>query len=66
MLTNDISAPQYFRFTWPTHVDTAIISVSSPQGFCMVMSVQNVTCPVYDLDRNVNFEGSYQTVDTRY
>ena len=59
------SAPQYFRFTWPEHVDTAIIHVTSPQAFCMIISVQNVTCPVYDLDRNVNFEGSYQTADTK-
>lgn len=59
------SAPQFYYFQWPEQVDTAIISVTSPQHFCMVISIQNVTCPVYDLDRNVNFEGSYQTIDTK-
>lgn len=59
------SAPQYYYFNFPSGVDTAIISVKSPDEFCMTMSIQNITCPVYDLDRNVNFEGSYQTVDKK-
>eukprot|EP00092_Neocalanus_flemingeri_P006483 GFUD01006987.1.p1 GENE.GFUD01006987.1~~GFUD01006987.1.p1 ORF type:complete len:849 (+),score=138.35 GFUD01006987.1:58-2604(+) len=59
------SAPQYYHFDFPSDVDTAIISVTSPDEFCMTMSIQNITCPVYDLDRNVNFEGSYQTVDKK-
>jgi len=59
------SAPQYYFFEFPQDVDTAIISVKSPDEFCMTMSIQNITCPVYDLDRNVNFEGSYQTVDKK-
>ena len=59
------SAPQFYYFQWPEELDTAIISVTSPQHFCMVISIQNVTCPVYDLDRNVKFEGSYQTIDTK-
>ena len=29
------------------------------------MSVQNVTCPVYDLDLNIKFEGIYQTVSRK-
>ena len=30
---------------------------------CAILSVQNITCPVYDLDLNVKFEGSYFTAD---
>ena len=59
------SAPQFYYFQWPEDVDNAIISVTSPQHYCMVISIQNATCPVYDLDRNVNFEGYYQTIDTK-
>ena len=59
------SAPQFFQFTWPEEVDTAIISVDSNQSVCMTLSVQNITCPVYDLANNVGFEGMYQTVDLR-
>ena len=58
-------APQYYYFQWPDQVDNAIIAVTSPQHYCMVLSIQNASCPVYDLDSNVNFEGSYQTIDTK-
>jgi len=57
------SAPRYFQFTFPDHIDTAIIEMRSPDDICMTMSVQNISCPVYDLDRDVHFEGSFQTVD---
>merc|ERR1719340_612461 len=51
------SAPRFFQFNFPDGIDTAII--------CMTMSVQNISCPVYDLDRDVHFEGSFQTVDKK-
>ena len=57
-------APQYFKFVWPKEVDTAILSVKSSDTFCMTVSVQNISCPVNDLNSNVDFEGIYQTVDT--
>ena len=59
------SASQYYQFTWPEHVDTAIIHINSEQDFCMTVSVQNISCPVYDLNKDVNFEGFYQTIDTK-
>ena len=59
------SAPQYFQFTFPENMDTAIIEMTSPDDICMTMSVQNISCPVYDLDRDVHFEGSFQTVDNK-
>lgn len=60
------SAPQYFEFNFPTEVDIAMISVDSPDRLCMTISVQNMSCPVSDLDRNVDvFEGIWQTVDSK-
>jgi len=59
------SAPQFFQFLWPDDVDTAIIHVTSEQDYCMIMSVQNITCPVLDLNKNVFFDGLYQTVDLK-
>jgi len=59
------SAPQFFQFVWPDDVDTAIISVTSEQDYCMIMSVQNITEPVLDLNKNVFFDGLYQTVDLK-
>jgi hypothetical protein len=44
----------------------ALIKVDSPDELCMVVSVQNITCPVADLeDRGGgggSFEGIRQTV----
>ena len=60
------AAPQYFKFIWPTvEDDMAILVVNSEDSFCMTVSVQNLTCPLNDLNSNVDFEGIYQTVDTK-
>jgi hypothetical protein len=59
------SAPIYFRFLMPLELDVALLKLTSPDEHCMTLSVQNLTCPVYDLDTNVLFEGSWQTVDTK-
>ena len=59
------AAPQFYHFSWPDQVTTAIISLSSPDLACMTLSIQNVSCPVFDLDNTITFSGSYQTVDTR-
>ena len=40
-----------------------MIKFESNDEICAIMSVQNVSCPVYDLDRNIKFEGIYQTVN---
>uniref|UniRef100_A0A3Q1JIW3 SID1 transmembrane family, member 2 n=1 Tax=Anabas testudineus TaxID=64144 RepID=A0A3Q1JIW3_ANATE len=44
-------------------VDTVIVKVNSDMNFpCSVMSIQDIQCPVYDLDNNVAFIGMYQTM----
>ncbi|KAG8434521.1 hypothetical protein GDO86_012775 [Hymenochirus boettgeri] len=55
--------PQYFKYLFPDGVDSVIVKVSSPDAFpCSVISIQNMQCPVYDLDNNVAFIGMYQTM----
>ncbi|KAM3830698.1 SID1 transmembrane family member 2 isoform 5-T5 [Vipera latastei] len=55
--------PQYFKYEFPAGVDSAIIKVTSSTAFpCSVISVQDILCPVYDLDNNVAFIGTYQTM----
>ncbi|XP_070621833.1 SID1 transmembrane family member 2 isoform X2 [Erythrolamprus reginae] len=55
--------PQYFKYQFPDGVDSAIIKVTSTTAFpCSVISVQDILCPVYDLDNNVAFIGTYQTM----
>uniref|UniRef100_UPI0037E82B09 SID1 transmembrane family member 2 isoform X2 n=1 Tax=Semicossyphus pulcher TaxID=241346 RepID=UPI0037E82B09 len=57
------SQPQYFKYVFPDGVDTVIVKVNSDMTFpCSVMSVQDIQCPVYDLDNNVAFLGMYQTM----
>ncbi|XP_075438296.1 SID1 transmembrane family member 2-like, partial [Ascaphus truei] len=44
-------------------MDSVIVKVSSPTAFpCSVISIQDIQCPVYDLDNNVAFIGMYQTM----
>ena len=59
------TASQYYQFTWPQGVETAIIHIDSKDDFCMTVSVQNISCPVYDMNKDVHFEGFFQTVDTK-
>uniref|UniRef100_A0A8D2ZEA8 SID1 transmembrane family member 2 n=1 Tax=Scophthalmus maximus TaxID=52904 RepID=A0A8D2ZEA8_SCOMX len=57
------SQPQYFKYDFPDGVDTVIVKVNSDMDFpCSVMSIQDIQCPVYDLDNNVAFIGMYQTM----
>ncbi|XP_044107340.1 SID1 transmembrane family member 1 isoform X4 [Neovison vison] len=57
------SQPQYFLYKFPDDVDSVIIKVQSEMAYpCSVVSVQNIMCPVYDLDHNVEFNGVYQSM----
>ncbi|KAK6295779.1 hypothetical protein J4Q44_G00334920 [Coregonus suidteri] len=57
------SQPQYFKYVFLDGVDTVIVKVNSEMTFpCSVMSIQDIQCPVYDLDNNVAFIGMYQTM----
>ncbi|KAM5336165.1 SID1 transmembrane family member 1 isoform 2-T2 [Glossophaga mutica] len=54
---------QYFLYKFPEDVDSVIIKVVSKMAYpCSVVSVQNIMCPVYDLDHNVEFNGVYQSM----
>ncbi|KTG34998.1 hypothetical protein cypCar_00044591, partial [Cyprinus carpio] len=55
----------FFKYMFPDGVDTVIVKVNSQKNFpCSVMSIQDIQCPVYDLDNNVAFIGMYQTMTT--
>ncbi|XP_060226446.1 SID1 transmembrane family member 1 isoform X2 [Meriones unguiculatus] len=57
------SQPQFFLYKFPKDVDSVIIKVVSEKAYpCSVISVQNIMCPVYDLDDNVEFNGVYQSM----
>ncbi|XP_077163231.1 SID1 transmembrane family member 2 isoform X2 [Paroedura picta] len=55
--------PQYFKYEFPAEVDSVVVKVTSATAFpCSVISIQDILCPVYDLDNNVAFIGMYQTM----
>ncbi|NWJ06388.1 SIDT1 protein, partial [Crypturellus undulatus] len=57
------SQPQYFLYTFPQDVDSVIIKVVSDVVYpCSAVSIQDIMCPVYDLDHNVEFNGVYQSM----
>nr|XP_015192955.1 PREDICTED: SID1 transmembrane family member 2 isoform X2 [Lepisosteus oculatus] len=59
------SQPQYFKYVFPEGVDSVVVKVNSEMTFpCSVISIQDILCPVYDLDNNVAFIGMYQTMTT--
>lgn len=59
------STPIFYEFAWPSNVSYALLRFKSPDSYCTVLSIQNKSCPVYDLVRNVKFEGQYQTVNRK-
>uniref|UniRef100_H3B1E4 SID1 transmembrane family member 1 n=1 Tax=Latimeria chalumnae TaxID=7897 RepID=H3B1E4_LATCH len=57
------SQPQYFLYEFPEDLDSVVIKVVSNKVYpCSVVSVQDIVCPVYDLDHNVEFIGVYQSM----
>ncbi|XP_017888453.1 SID1 transmembrane family member 1-like [Ceratina calcarata] len=58
------SQPIYYGYKFPeqTGNPSVIVHVTSDSDTCMTVSIQNTTCPVFDLERNVEFSGLWQTV----
>ncbi|XP_028664339.1 SID1 transmembrane family member 2 isoform X1 [Erpetoichthys calabaricus] len=55
--------PQFFKYIFPEGMDSVIVKVNTSFSFpCLVISIQDILCPVYDLDNNVAFIGMYQTM----
>ncbi|XP_075927449.1 SID1 transmembrane family member 2-like isoform X1 [Petromyzon marinus] len=65
------SQPQYLLYEFQDGEDSVVVEVQA-HGLrrnstlpCSVLSVQDVGCPVNDLDQNVDFSGVYQTMTSR-
>ena len=56
------AAPQYFEFKFPEHVDSVIVHINSSDSLCSAITVQNNTCPVFDLESTMHFASIYQTM----
>ncbi|KAK3598616.1 hypothetical protein CHS0354_019874 [Potamilus streckersoni] len=56
------SQPVYFMYTFPEGVSLLTVRAMSTDSICMVFSIQDVKCPIFDLDINVVYTGQYQTM----
>ncbi|XP_076239058.1 SID1 transmembrane family member 1 [Calliopsis andreniformis] len=58
------SEPIYYGYTFPgqTESSSVIVHVESDNDICMTVSIQNTSCPVFDLERDIEFAGYWQTV----
>lgn len=58
------ATPRFYAYQFPNDnvTDAVLLQVSSTNDICMSVSVQNIQCPVFDLERNVEFDGFFQSV----
>ncbi|RZC36405.1 Sid-1-related C [Asbolus verrucosus] len=68
------SEPRYYFYNFTTNLssevensnyDTVILKVESDDTVCMTVSIQNISCPVFDTNKDITFRGFYETVNTR-
>ncbi|KAK3698516.1 hypothetical protein QZH41_004027 [Actinostola sp. cb2023] len=58
----DPAGPMYKVFHFAGSLNTVRVEATSDTDYCAIISIQNTQCPVYDLARNVEFTGYYQTI----
>ncbi|KAI4454754.1 sid1 transmembrane family memeber [Holotrichia oblita] len=62
------STPRFYYYGFPQNLskghnyDMVTVRVHSDSDVCMTVSIQNYSCPILDLNDDVTFKGSWQTV----
>ncbi|XP_014230770.1 SID1 transmembrane family member 1-like [Trichogramma pretiosum] len=61
------SQPVYYGYNYDGLAESSsvLVSVESDSETCMTFSIQNTSCPVFDLERNIQFAGYWETVSYR-
>ncbi|KAK5644970.1 hypothetical protein RI129_006270 [Pyrocoelia pectoralis] len=64
------SHPRYFYYKFPdpsheNYSSSVVLEITSKDTTCMVVSIQNASCPVGDDIRGVAFKGIFQTVQSK-
>ncbi|KAK4877903.1 hypothetical protein RN001_010409 [Aquatica leii] len=64
------SKPLYYFYNFPKNVtdadwdsQTVLLKINSKDDVCMLVSIQNASCPIYDQLHDIKFEGYWETVD---
>nr|CAI5856012.1 unnamed protein product [Callosobruchus analis] len=65
-LTVSPSQPKYafYKFTKTTS-DTVVVEVESGDDVCLTMSIQDAKCPVFDMYKDIKYEGVHQTINIK-
>ncbi|KAF5396486.1 hypothetical protein PHET_10515 [Paragonimus heterotremus] len=61
-LTIRPAQPMYFRYRFPVELGSVAVRVVSDDDVCMILSLQNLQCPIKDSSDSVQNAGLYQTV----
>lgn len=56
------SEPMFYEFKFPEHVDMVLVKAVAQDDFCAMVAIQNITCPVFDSEENVQYGNYYQTM----
>ncbi|RZC40785.1 Sid-1-related A [Asbolus verrucosus] len=65
-ITVSPSQTRYYYYQFPNNKsDTAIIEITSNDDVCLTVSIQDSYCPVFDLDKDISYEGKYQTINRK-
>ncbi|CAG9856719.1 unnamed protein product [Phyllotreta striolata] len=54
----------FYKFDSNTS-DTVVVEVESDDEKCLIVSVQDSKCPVFDLNKDIKYEGIYETINTK-
>lgn len=55
-------APVFFKYDMRS--ESSLVKFTSSDRICTTVSVQRMTCPVFDLRHTIDFAGQYQTMTT--
>ncbi|CAD6207953.1 GSCOCG00003211001-RA-CDS [Cotesia congregata] len=63
-ITISPSEPRYYGYSFSNQVESGsvLMKIESDSDTCMTVAIQNTTCPVFDLERNIQFSRYWQTV----
>ncbi|KAJ8978689.1 hypothetical protein NQ317_004217 [Molorchus minor] len=60
------SEPRYYFYKFGRDAsDTVVIEIESKNKICLIVSVQDSRCPVFDTNKDIKYEGHYQTINLR-
>lgn len=56
------SQPVFYEFRFPDDVEMVLVQATALDDFCAMVSIQNITCPVFDCEENIQYSNFYQTM----